>query len=66
MYIIVFLRERGMITLIRFELTSRGWYRPKIGHDAEMRYRAEMREKNEMTMITLRAKKRRENHLKKI
>jgi hypothetical protein len=49
----------------RFEPTPDGWYKPKIGHEAEMKYRAAMREEDEMTLITLRAEKRRENHLKK-
>lgn len=45
----------------RFVQTPKGWYTPKIGHEAEMKYRAEMREEDEMSLIALRAEKRREN-----
>jgi hypothetical protein len=49
----------------RFVRTPEGWYRPLIGHEAEMKYRAAMRDEDEMELISLRATKRRENHLKK-
>ena len=38
---------------------------PKIGHEAEILYRAAMREEDEMSLINLRASKRRENMMKK-
>jgi len=50
---------------IRFEQTDEGWYVPKIGHEAEILYRAAMREEDEMSLINLRASKRRENMMKK-
>ena len=49
----------------RFVQTPRGYYVPKVGHAAEMKYRASKREEDEMELITNRAAKRRENHLKK-
>jgi hypothetical protein len=49
----------------RFVQTPEGWYTPRAGHEAEMKYRAAMREEDEMELISLRAAKRRENFLKK-
>ena len=49
----------------RFEQMEEGWYVPKIGHEAEILYRAAMREEDEMSLISLRASKRRENMMKK-
>jgi hypothetical protein len=49
----------------RFAQTPEGWYTPIAGHEAEMKYRAMMREEDEMDLVSLRAAKRRENVLKK-
>eukprot|EP00956_Cyclotella_meneghiniana_P014606 scaffold21961_cov67-Cyclotella_meneghiniana.AAC.5 len=48
-----------------FVQTKEGWYQPKIGHEAEMKYREAKRLEDEMAIIKYRVARRKENALKK-
>jgi len=45
----------------RFEKTDLGWYKPRIGHEAEMKYREELRRKDQ-ELLTLKRVAKRESH----
>ena len=49
----------------RFERTPDGWYRPKCGHEEEMKYRVAMRNKDEVGLAMKRAENRKKNCMKK-
>lgn len=49
----------------RFEQTPDGWYRPKCGHEEEMKYRVAMRNKDEVVLAMKRAENRKKNGMKK-
>jgi hypothetical protein len=50
---------------VRFEKTPDGWYRPKCGHEEEMRYRIAMRKADELVLGKKRAENRKQNRLMK-
>merc|ERR1712060_945311 len=42
----------------RFEKTDLGWYKPRIGHEAEMKYREDLRRKDQELLTLKRTAKR--------